>query len=96
MSLKREVESLLGDKFVELILFGSFARGDYEVGSDIDVLLVVKEELTEEEEVKVSQVTTDMGLEYDVVITCFSYPYDAFQSWETPFLANVRREGIRI
>lgn len=59
-------------------------------------MLVVKEKLTKEEEDKISQMSADMSLEYDVVITCFDYPYDAFQSWETPFLMNVRKEGVKI
>jgi len=93
---KEELRRILGDKFVKLILFGSFARGDYKFGSDIDVLLVVKEEPTEEEELKISLLTTDMSLTHDIVISCFTYPYDAFQKWETPFLMNIRREGINI
>jgi predicted nucleotidyltransferase len=28
------------DSFLELVLFGSYARGDYHVGSDIDLLLI--------------------------------------------------------
>jgi len=33
-----------GDKIEEIILFGSVARGDYKKDSDIDVLVVVKED----------------------------------------------------
>lgn len=38
------------DSFLELILFGSYARGDYHAGSDIDLLLVYTDP---EEDVKV-------------------------------------------
>ncbi|MBA7545586.1 hypothetical protein ES705_37955 [subsurface metagenome] len=93
---KKGIENTLRDKFVELVLFGSYARGDYEFGSDIDVLLLVREKLTSEEEKKILELSSAISLEYDMVITCFDYPYDAFQSWETPFLMNVRREGVII
>ncbi|MCP2520812.1 nucleotidyltransferase domain-containing protein [Candidatus Aminicenantes bacterium AC-335-K20] len=93
---KNEVKNTLKDKFIELILFGSYARGDYEFGSDIDVLLVIKEELTKEEKEKISELSCELSLEYETVITCFYYLLDAFENWETPFLMNIRKEGIRI
>jgi len=40
---KEDVKNILGDNFVEMILFGSYARGDYREDSDVDVLIVVKE-----------------------------------------------------
>ncbi|CAD7783018.1 MAG: hypothetical protein KIIPBIDF_01906 [Candidatus Methanoperedenaceae archaeon GB50] len=36
--LKGKIKEAIKDKFVALILYGSYARGDYEFGSDIDVL----------------------------------------------------------
>ncbi|MDZ7623554.1 MAG: nucleotidyltransferase domain-containing protein [Ignavibacteriaceae bacterium] len=42
--LKREVEeaakNLLGDKLIKVILYGSYARGDYDKDSDIDFALM--------------------------------------------------------
>jgi len=93
---KKEIKNILRDKFVELILFGSYARGDYEFGSDIDVLLVVKEKLTREEKDKISLKASGLSLKHDIVISCFDYIYDAYKTWETPFLMNVRREGTKI
>ena len=40
---KEDVKNILGDNFVEMILFGSYARGDYREDSVFDVLIVVKE-----------------------------------------------------
>lgn len=93
---KRDIESVLHSKLVEIVLYGSYARGDYEFGSDIDILLVVNEKLTEKERDKISFIASKISLKYETVISCFDYPLYAFQSWETPFLMNVRREGIRI
>lgn len=93
---KKEIENILRNKFIELILFGSYARGDYEFGSDIDVLLLVKEKLTREEKDKISLKASGLSLKHDIVISCFDYIYDAYKTWETPFLMNVRREGTKI
>lgn len=42
-SLKRELEERT-NKRVELYLFGSYARGDFTGGSDIDLFLLVPED----------------------------------------------------
>ncbi|MFQ6088030.1 MAG: nucleotidyltransferase domain-containing protein [Candidatus Methanofastidiosia archaeon] len=93
---KKKISEILKDKFIELILFGSYARGDYEFGSDIDVLLVLKEKFSKKEKERVSKLSADLSLEHDTVITCFEYLEEGFKNWETPFLSNVRREGVRI
>lgn len=93
---KEGLKSILGEKFVDLILFGSYAREDYSAGSDIDLLLVVKDKLSLEEREKISDFSSNLSLEHDTVITCFDYPYDDFKHRNTPFLLNIRREGITI
>ena len=94
--LKKRIEGMLKEKFVEIILFGSYARGDYEPDSDIDVLLVVKEKLTRKERDGISRISSDLSLTYDIVITCFDYLYTDFKNRNSPFLLNVRREGVAI
>jgi len=93
---KEKVKEVIKDKFVALILYGSYARGDYEFGSDIDVLLILRENLTSFEKDRISDISSDLNLKYDVVITCFDYLYEVFKTWETPFLMNVRKEGIEV
>ena len=93
---KKGIKSILKNKLADLILFGSYARGDYEFGSDIDVLLLTRDKLTAEENKKISELSSTLSLRYDVLITCLTYPHDAYQNWETPFLMNVRKEGVSI
>ncbi len=93
---KKEVKALTKEKFNGLVLYGSFARGDNVKGSDVDVLLLVKKPLTRKEEKNLSELTSSISLKYDLVFTCFAYPYEAYLAWETPFLMNVRKEGVRI
>jgi predicted nucleotidyltransferase len=93
---KKEIEAIIKGKLVELVLFGSYARGDYEFGSDIDVLLIVSEVLGKEEKDRISETASKLSLKYDTVISNFEYLYENFVKDETPFLMNVRKEGIRI
>jgi len=93
---KKEAEKIFGDKFAGLILFGSFARGEASSDSDLDLLLLVRKKLTKKEDEKLSELSVSLSLKYDLLITCFPYPEKAYQSWETPFLMNVRKEGVWI
>lgn len=36
-----QIKTMLGDKLDAVILFGSYARGDYEDGSDVNVMVIV-------------------------------------------------------
>jgi len=80
----------------EILLYGSAARGQLEEGSDID-LFVVLPEVTWEIEKRVIDRCFLAGLECDRVIStaCFTRteltdtPLRA-----SPFVLNVRREGI--
>jgi len=41
-ALRRAFLEVFGESLVSLVLFGSYARGDYSVDSDIDVLVVLE------------------------------------------------------
>jgi len=41
-ALKRAFLEVFGESLVSLVLFGSYARGDYSVDSDVDVLVVLE------------------------------------------------------
>lgn len=93
---KNEIGKVCGEKFIDLILFGSYARGDYSEDSDIDVLFLVKEKLSKSGKDKIAEVLTHFSLEYDVLISCIDYPYGLFKEYNTLFLLNVKEESVKI
>ena len=40
--LKKSLKELLGNRLISLTLFGSRARGDFDVNSDIDIAVIVR------------------------------------------------------
>jgi uncharacterized protein len=81
----------------QLILYGSQARGDAQEYSDIDVLVVLKQAFNYREEIeRTSQFIADLSLEYDTVISRAFISVQRFQEENSPFLLNVRREGISL
>jgi predicted nucleotidyltransferase len=95
--LRRRLEALYGERLINMILFGSQARGDAEPGSDIDVLVVLKEPVQAAEEVdRTSDIVADLSLQHNEVISCAFMGEDRFKHRHGPLLRNVRREGINI
>jgi len=61
--LRTSLETLYGERLVTMILFGSHARGDAEPGSDIDVLVVLKEPVSPGTEItRTSEIRSQLSL----------------------------------
>lgn len=83
---------------LEIVLYGSAARDDLEEGSDID-LLVVLPEVDWKVEQRVSGCCFDAELKCGRVIStaCLSHAELTESPLRvSPFVLNVRREGIRL
>jgi len=93
--LRRRFESLYGERLVQMILFGSQARGDPEPGSDIDVLVVLRGPVNPGEEIaRTGALTASLSLQHDVVISRVFVSAEQFSDEQSPLLLNVRREGV--
>jgi Nucleotidyltransferase domain. len=92
--LKKDLKAALGEKIGDLILFGSYSRGDNTEYSDVDLLILVNSRLTRDETRKVDDLIADYSLEHDVVISGLVYPMETYQRFNTPFLLNIKEEGI--
>lgn len=96
-SLRIALAELLGERLAAVYLYGSQARGDARPDSDIDVLIVLRDEFRYFEMVdQVSYITSALSLQYEVVISCAFVTLDELEHLQTPFLVNVRRESIAI
>jgi len=93
--LRQRFVSLYGERLVKLVLFGSRARHDAEPGSDIDVLVVLKGDVSPGEEIaRTGHIVADLSLRFDETICCLFVDEHYFATRNGPLLRNVRREGI--
>jgi hypothetical protein len=70
------------------------ARGKAEPGSDIDRVLLLQESSGASERHRYSRAVAELSLRHNTVISLVPMAVDEFRSGRTPFLLNVRREGV--
>ncbi|HEX2095075.1 MAG TPA: nucleotidyltransferase domain-containing protein [Longimicrobiaceae bacterium] len=95
--LRKRLADIYGDRLERVILFGSQARGDATSESDFDVLVVLWGEVSPGKEIlRTGEVASELSLQYDVTISRVFVSAECFHEEPTPFLSNVRREGIAV
>ena len=90
-----------GEKLDSVILYGSYARGDYTPESDVDIMILVRgiapEELWKYKD-PIIRKESELGLEYDLLISATIKDVETFNKYldVLPFYQNVMREGIKV
>ena len=95
--LKRGLIQIYGEQVDRILLYGSRARGDERPDSDIDILIVLKDDFNYGEMLRLSSdLAASLSLENDVVISRTFVSKEHFEKRQTPFLINVRREAVPV
>lgn len=98
--LDNELKNIFGEKLKKVIMFGSYARGKNDEGSDLDIMVLVD---MDEGEIKkkrdqVLDLTVDLTTRYGIVLSIIENNYDYFYDWleALPFFTNVEKEGVNL
>lgn len=97
-AVKNQLHSLYGNRLAKLVLFGSYARGDQNEESDVDFLVVLKDDAikTGVELRYMNSSLLDLELQFNVTISAHPTTLTRFNSSDYLFYQNVRREGIEV
>jgi predicted nucleotidyltransferase len=95
--LKSGLKQIYGEQFKGAYLFGSYARGDYDPDSDIDILIVLSDfEKYGAELNRTSELIGNLSLDYGTTISIVFARQREWQMDKLPLLLNIHAEGIAV
>lgn len=95
--VKERLQNIYGGRLKEIILYGSYARGDATEGSDIDLILILEDISNHISELeKFSGEIHQLDFLYDTVISIIPIEARQYQTRRLPIILNAKREGIPI
>jgi predicted nucleotidyltransferase len=93
--LKTGLRLVYGDRLRGIYLFGSYARGEADRESDLDILVVLDAFDRYAHEVnRTGVLAADLSLKYGVTVSLVFLREHEWLKGDTPFLSNVRDEAI--
>ncbi len=94
--LKTELRNLYGDRLSQVILFGSHARGDFHDDSDIDILILLKDETIScyQEIRRMSPLVTDLNLSHNILLSVLPDTEGRYEKSQIPIFQEIKRDGI--
>lgn len=96
-TLREALRLRYGDRLVQVVLYGSWARGEATGESDIDVMVVLKAPVRPVQEIgRMGDLLTDLLLEHGVLVSAHPISEEDFETRHSPLMTNVRREGVPV
>lgn len=94
----QQLKRIFGTRLSKVIVYGSYARGDYRENSDVDVMILVK--MSDEEIKKMENDVYDLAFDIEmntgIDISPIIKSVAQYEYWvdTLPFYRNVREEGV--
>ena len=84
-----EIKRIYGSHVKQIILYGSYARGDFRPDSDVDIMMKAYGQ-------QLSYMTYDFNMDHDLDIKPIAKSEAHFNKWivNYPFYSNIHKEGV--
>ncbi len=94
----KEIQQLLGARVKKIILYGSYARGDYNKQSDVDIMILTDLSFEEIENYrdKISDIAYDIELNTGIILSPIIKNIEKYNARVNfvPFYKNIQEEGV--
>ena len=94
----KRIEEYFGESLIKVLLYGSYARGDYNLSSDVDVMILVKMSDNEIKKIEnqVYDLAFDIEMDTGVDISPIIKNEEQYEYWldTLPFYKNIHEEGV--
>lgn len=99
-SYRKAMEAILDNHLNKIVLYGSYARGDYNQDSDMDIFILMD---VQPEEIsyyadKVYDATYDFETRYKIEINPSVQSVQTYEQWKNayPFFMNIEKDGVAV
>lgn len=82
----------------QIILYGSVARGEQCMESDIDIALILYSEMKDDEKRLLIDWSAEFDFSHGCVLSIVDIAKEQFEKWNDilPFYRNIRKEGVML
>lgn len=92
--LKKELVRIYGEQLKGVYLYGSYARGENQLGSDVDVMILLASYQRYGDEIKrTSELNARLSLDYNLSISRLFMTEERWKYEDSPLLRNIRAQG---
>jgi len=97
VALIEGLRGLYAERLRQVVLFGSFARGEADAESDVDVLVILDRVDHYAAEVdRTGHLCSELSLEHGVTVSRVFVSEEEWRAGESAFLRNVRQEAVAV
>lgn len=94
------VKNIFDTNLREVVLFGSYARGDYDNESDIDILVLADVNSSElvKFRYKLDELCGSLLYDFGIVVSIVEKDYETYRRFSDvlPFYKKIKEEGVKI
>ena len=98
IGIEIEFKLTVRDVIEEIILYGSYVRGQETSESDIDIAVILRLPDTDELHRKMIDIVVDNELDLEITLSVITIEEDNLNEWKStlPFYKNLLKEGISL
>lgn len=97
---REAIIQILGSRLERIILYGSYARGDFKQDSDMDIMILadIQPEETSSYADRIYDITYDFEIQYGMEINPSIHSTQVYEQWKKvyPFFMNIEKDGVAV